>query len=106
MVYPFYKLFNKFFKKTFVKVKALGLLRLIGLTGFSIVIYIFKYRKVKAIPSVGKGFKDHRSAIVNNDPKYIEIFRRLVDFTKKQKHNKRTLKDLTGQVKCGKVLST
>ena len=100
MVYPFYKLFNKFFKKTFVKVKALELFRLIRLTGFSIVIYIFKYRKVKAIPSVRKGFKDHRSAIVNNDPKYIAIFRRLVDFYKKVKTQQ---EDIEGTYRTGKM---
>lgn len=57
----------------------------ISLSVFSIFIYIFKYRKFKAIPSVKKGFKDHRQGVTTGDTRYITIFKRLVDSYNKAK---------------------
>lgn len=65
--------------------KAYKLLGPIGLSIFSIVIYIFKYRKFKAVPSVKKGFKDHRPGVAMGDARYMTIFKRLLDSYNKAK---------------------
>ncbi|MBE9593150.1 MAG: hypothetical protein IMF19_06690 [Proteobacteria bacterium] len=65
--------------------KAYKLLGPISLTIFSIVVYILKYRKFKAIPSVKKGFKDHGSGVATGDARYITIFKRLLDSYNKAK---------------------
>jgi hypothetical protein len=65
--------------------KAYKLLGPISLTIFSIVIYILKYRKFKAISSVKKGFKDHGPGVATGDALYITIFKRLLDSYNKAK---------------------
>ena len=80
-VYPGYRLL----KKAYSKVKAFRLLGPTELCIYSILIYIFKYRKYKAIPLVKKGFEDHKSSVARDDPSYRAIFKRLVDSYNKAK---------------------
>jgi len=65
--------------------KVFKLLSPISLSIFSVMIYIFKYRKFKAILSVKKGLKDHRPGVTTGDTRYITIFKRLVDSYNKAK---------------------
>jgi len=57
----------------------------ITLNVLSIPIYIFKYRKFKTIPSVKKGFRDHRAKKVNTNTGYMTLFKRLIDSYTKAK---------------------
>ena len=78
-IYPVYKLLRKVYGK------ANRILTLAGLGIYSIALYIFKYRKFKAIPSVKKGFNDHKANVHERNDRYIAIFKRLLDSYNKAK---------------------
>lgn len=62
----------------------LGFRGLITFTSiYSLVVYLFKYRKFNAIPALKKGFEEHR--IQPNDAAYMDIFKRLIGAYNKAK---------------------
>jgi len=71
------------FRKAYRRLGFQGLIIFISI--FSIAIYIFKYRKFKAMPSVKEGFKDHRPGVATGDAGYMRIFKMLVHSYNKAK---------------------
>lgn len=58
---------------------------------FAVVMYIFKYRKFKAIPAVKRGFEDHRQKRITNNAEYMAIFKRLSDAYNKAKSGQKSV---------------
>ena len=59
--------------------RAYYLLEPLGESFVSLLIYIFKYRKFKAVPFVARGFEDHRLPAPTLDIGYTDIIKRLVE---------------------------
>lgn len=60
---------------------------------YSIVLYMFKYRKFNAMPAVKKGFEEHGTEQVV-DSRYMNIFKRLADSYNKAKFDQKSVGEL------------